>query len=157
MDRHLISVHLWNRLSTFIPKHLPLHHVNFKPFTKFSNKHSLILLTHCGLATSYGVRYGQQTDSGIKNCALVSISGALRVENKDVSITFEKENLHLTQSALVTILARNIYRKHISTQNIEIYWPAHRAGLLFCNFFDMLTPVPYHHFFSSLILIFIYV
>ena len=37
------------------------------------------------------------------------------------------------------------------------YWPAHRAGLLFCNFFDMLTSVPYHHFFSSLILLFIYV
>ena len=36
-------------------------------------------------------------------------------------------------------------------------WPAHRAGLLCCNFFDMLTPVPYHHFFSSLILLFIYV
>ena len=36
------------------------------------------------------------------------------------------------------------------------YWPAHRAGLLFCNFLDMLTPVPYHHFFSSLILLFIY-
>ena len=34
---------------------------------------------------------------------------------------------------------------------------AHRAGLLFCIFFDMLTPVPYHHFFSSLILLFIYV
>ena len=37
------------------------------------------------------------------------------------------------------------------------HWLAHRAGLLFCNFFDMLTPVPYHHFFSSLILFFIYV
>ena len=36
-------------------------------------------------------------------------------------------------------------------------WPAHRADLLFCNFFDMLTPVPYHHFFSSLILLSIYV
>ena len=40
---------------------------------------------------------------------------------------------------------------------IQYYWPALRAGLLFCNFFDMLTPVPYHHFFSSLILLFIYV
>ena len=39
--------------------------------------------------------------------------------------------------------------------HIWSYWPAHRAGLLFCNFFDMLTPVPYHHFFSSLILLFI--
>ena len=37
------------------------------------------------------------------------------------------------------------------------HWPAHRAGLLFWNFFYMLTPVPYHHFFSSLILLFIYV
>ena len=39
----------------------------------------------------------------------------------------------------------------------SVCWPAHHAGLLFCNFFDMLTPVPYHHFFSSLILLFIYV
>ena len=31
------------------------------------------------------------------------------------------------------------------------------AGLLRCNFFDMLTPVPYHCFFSSLIIRFIYV
>ena len=36
-------------------------------------------------------------------------------------------------------------------------WPALCAGLLCCNFFDILTPVPYHHFFSSLILLFIYV
>ena len=46
------------------------------------------------------------------------------------------------------------YTKYQTTTG---YWPAHRAGLLFCNFFDMLTPVPYHHFFSSLILLFIYV
>ena len=39
----------------------------------------------------------------------------------------------------------------------ETHWPALRAGLLCCNFFDMLTPVSYHHFFSSLILLFIYV
>ena len=31
------------------------------------------------------------------------------------------------------------------------------AGLLCCNFFDMLTPVPFYHFFSFLILLFIYV
>ena len=37
------------------------------------------------------------------------------------------------------------------------YWPALCAGLLCCNFFDMLTPVPFCHFFSSLILLFIYV
>ena len=37
------------------------------------------------------------------------------------------------------------------------YWPALCAGLLCCNFFDMLTPVPFYHFFSSLILLFIYV
>ena len=37
------------------------------------------------------------------------------------------------------------------------FWPALCAGLLCCNFFDMLTPVPYHHFFSSLILLFIHV
>ena len=37
------------------------------------------------------------------------------------------------------------------------YWPALCAGLLCCNFFDILTPVPYHHFFSSLILLFIYI
>ena len=36
-------------------------------------------------------------------------------------------------------------------------WPALCAGLLCCNFFDMLTPVPFYHFFSSLILLFIYV
>ena len=35
-------------------------------------------------------------------------------------------------------------------------WPALCAGLLCCNFFDMLTPVPFYHFFSSLILLFIY-
>ena len=36
-------------------------------------------------------------------------------------------------------------------------WPALCAGLLCCNFLDMLTPVPFYHFFSSLILLFIYV
>ena len=40
---------------------------------------------------------------------------------------------------------------------VPCHWPALCAGLLCCNFFDMLTPVPYHHFFSSLILLFIYV
>ena len=38
-----------------------------------------------------------------------------------------------------------------------VHWPALCAGLLCCHFFEMLTPVPYHHFFSSLILLFIYV
>ena len=37
------------------------------------------------------------------------------------------------------------------------HWPALCAGLLCCNFFNILTPVPYHHFFSSLILLFIYI
>ena len=45
----------------------------------------------------------------------------------------------------------------LRTTQVYCDWPAHRAGLLCCNFFDMLTPVPYHHFFSSLILLFIYV
>ena len=39
----------------------------------------------------------------------------------------------------------------------SLHWPALCAGLLCCNFFDMLTPVPFYHFFSSLILLFIYV
>ena len=37
------------------------------------------------------------------------------------------------------------------------FWPALCAGLLCCNFFYMLTPVPFYHFFSSLILLFIHV
>ena len=40
---------------------------------------------------------------------------------------------------------------------VDTLWPALCAGLLCCNFFYVLTPVPYHHFFSSLILLFIYV
>ena len=40
---------------------------------------------------------------------------------------------------------------------INYFWPALCACLLCCNFFDMLTPVPFYHFFSSLILLFIYV
>ena len=39
--------------------------------------------------------------------------------------------------------------------NSSNYWPALCAGLLCCNFFDMLTPVPFYHFFCSLILLFI--
>ena len=46
----------------------------------------------------------------------------------------------------------------LNNVQLTIYhWPALRAGLLCCNFFYMLTPVPKHHFFSSLILLFIYV
>ena len=48
-------------------------------------------------------------------------------------------------------------RKTLNRRHCHLNWPALCAGLLCCNFFDMLTPVPYHHFFSSLILLFIYV